>query len=70
MESAYYALKTAERCLLQNKKEAVYIFLHDVQRKLENDIANRYFSSLTTLFIIPGPEGDLQGWKAIKNHFN
>jgi hypothetical protein len=69
MESSYFALKNAERCLGQGIMQVVYVFLHDVQRIGESEIAKEYFDRFTQILEIDDPFGQLKGWRMTARDF-
>ncbi|KAJ3207962.1 hypothetical protein HK099_000163, partial [Clydaea vesicula] len=75
MEAAYFSVETAKRCILENKLDSVYIFLHDVERDLERTIIDRFFWEGELSVKVEGEWGELTGWKfnrdtlSLKNNY-
>ncbi|KAJ3379333.1 hypothetical protein HDU92_006764 [Lobulomyces angularis] len=63
MESAFFAVETAKNCILDNKLDFVYIFMHDCQRMTEKMIIDEYFWEGELIVKVHGDIGDLYGWK-------
>ena len=66
MVPAYYAQKRVKDCMSKKKKDIMFVFMHDMERPGEQEIAKRYFSSEGWIslgaFIDPGEKAKLNGW--------
>ena len=65
--AAYWSVSMAKRCLREGVLGSVYIFLHDVNRPLESEIADRILKGNGGILIgtIKGPAGTLVGFKFV-----
>ncbi|KAI9097170.1 hypothetical protein DFS34DRAFT_649981 [Phlyctochytrium arcticum] len=63
MEATYWAVNMAKRCLRDGHLKSVYIFLHDVNRPVEEKIVERILKVEDGTFLgrMTGPFGDLVG---------
>ena len=72
MEASYYSILNAEGCVLSGRRQRVSIFLHDIERPMEQRIIAEIFKNNTNiqeLGTIYGPAGGLAGFvykKSIK----
>ena len=65
MESTYFAIQQAQHCIREGRISAAHIFLHDVNRPLEQQIAGRSLSpafGAHHLGVLKGPLGWLAGY--------
>ncbi|GAB4821671.1 hypothetical protein N2152v2_008717 [Parachlorella kessleri] len=70
MQSAQLALNLAQRCLEQGKLQRVVIFLHDMNRPLEQRIGREVFGADPNLYylgLMRGPLGNLAAWEYSKD---
>ncbi|KAL0488706.1 hypothetical protein AKO1_015858 [Acrasis kona] len=71
MESTYWSVDMAERCIVSGKLDTVHVFLHDVNRPLEKRIMNELLLKKggAYLGIISGNLGDLVGFRFTNKSF-
>lgn len=63
MEASYWSIENAAKCIRRGQKKEVVIFLHDVNRKMEQRIIAELFRPRTEeLGLMKGPAGDLAGF--------
>ncbi|PSC72079.1 glucuronoxylan 4-O-methyltransferase 1-like [Micractinium conductrix] len=69
MESTFYAVSTARRCIEANEVEEVTIYLHDAQRPVEKQIIAELLTAddIKPLGELPGKHGLLSGFKNVES---
>ncbi len=70
LQSSKLALDLVSNCVMSGRLHKSIIFLHDVHRPLEQEIASRMFLNNTNIFFMgtmKGPFGDLSGFEFSKN---
>ncbi|GAB4821706.1 hypothetical protein N2152v2_008752 [Parachlorella kessleri] len=70
MQSAQLALEKAQRCVSEGRRQKVTVFMHDMERPLEQRIANELYNKERQMYFLgtmDGPGGQLSAWEYSKN---
>ncbi len=70
MQAAQLALDLARRCVSEGKLQKVVVFMHDMERPLEQRIADELYHSEPRMFFLgnmDGAHGKLSAWEYSKN---
>jgi hypothetical protein len=71
MQSAQLALDLARRCVVEGRQQKVVVFMHDMERPLEQRIADELFFKEPRMFFLGSMEGELgerlSAWEYSKN---